>query len=563
MAHAASGTFARVMRNPALRRVQLAMFGSTLGDWAYATALTVWAYQVGGAKAVGIFQACRFVASAVAGPIAAVIADRVPRRGFMMVADATRAVLVAVAAVVVDLGGSPLVVFTLGIAVVMTGAAFRPAQAGLVPSLVNEPAELTATNALFGNLDTIASFVGPALGAALVLSFDVGTAFWLNAATYVWSLLLIAAVRAPHPKADRTASEGADDEAPEPPAEDGSVDDSVGFGREVSAGFVELGRNRDLATMTVLVGAQTLVWGFLTVFTVMIAISSLSSGAAGVGYLNAAMGVGSVVGGLAVLTRVGRGRLGQDMVAGVLGWSLPLLAMAVFPSPVVAFICLGLIGAADPFINLGLDTIPQRLAPDRVLVRVFAALDSALVAAMAAGALAAPVVEHALGLRPSLAVLGVAVSVLTLLSLPRMRRLDRRLALPEELSVHLELLGGTDVFAPLDPATLESIARKLEPVTVRDGGTILTEGQASDRFYLIESGTVRVSQGERELRIEGAGEYFGEIGLLRDVPRTATVTAVGDVRLLALDRTEFLRVVTGTVDSLRIAEDVAARRLVV
>ena len=119
-----------------------------MGDWAYATAITVWAYQEGGATAVGVFQAVRFVAMAVAGPLGAVVADRVPRKTFMLVTDLTRAVLVAVAAVSISLDGPAVVVYVLGVVAAMVGAPFRSAQAGLIPRLVSAPDELTASNAV-------------------------------------------------------------------------------------------------------------------------------------------------------------------------------------------------------------------------------------------------------------------------------------------------------------------------------------------------------------------------------------------------------------------------------
>ena len=157
-----------VFANPGLRRVQLAFFGSGLGDWAYATAVTVWAYQHGGATAVGAFQAVRFVAIAVAAPLGAAIADRVSRRAFMMACDAGRAVLVSAAAVCVALDVTPAAVYVLAVLAVIVGAPFRSAQAGLVPSLARTPDELTASNAVASNLENIVIFAGPAERVELV-----------------------------------------------------------------------------------------------------------------------------------------------------------------------------------------------------------------------------------------------------------------------------------------------------------------------------------------------------------------------------------------------------------
>src|SRR3954453_15362370 len=187
-------TLASVFTNRNLRNIQLAFAGSVVGDWAYATAVTVWTYQAGGAAAVGIFQAARFVAVTVAAPTGAVLADRFSRKGFMMTADAVRAILVVAATVCVALGLVP-VVYVLALLAVVVGAPFRSAQAGLIPRLARTPEELTASNATSSNLENIATFAGPAIGALLIFVFDVEVVFLLNAATFVVSFLLVSRVR--------------------------------------------------------------------------------------------------------------------------------------------------------------------------------------------------------------------------------------------------------------------------------------------------------------------------------------------------------------------------------
>jgi CRP-like cAMP-binding protein len=176
---------------------------------------------------------------------------------------------------------------------------------------------------------------------------------------------------------------------------------------------------------------------------------------------------------------------------------------------------------------------------------------------MALGAALMPVLMHAWGLRASLAVIGVGVTALALPFLPRMRRLDGRLTAP----VGLDLLRAIPMFVPLTPATVEGLARKLERVVVPAGGVVVTEGEESDRFFVIESGLVDVTHDGAVLRQEGTGDFFGEIGLLRDVPRTATVVAVEDTVLLSLGRDDFLAAVTGQGDAFRAADDVVSFRL--
>jgi MFS family permease len=529
-----------VFGNPALRRVQLAFFGSGIGDWAYATAVTVWAFRDGGAAAVGAFQAVRFILAALAGPLGGTIADRMSRRRFMMASDAARAVLVSAAAVCVTLDLAPAV-YVLALLAVVAGSPFRAAQAGLVPQLVHDPEELTSSNAVSSNLENIMVFVGPALGALLVGAFDVETAMWLNVATYGWSFLMVAGIKVP-PRGDARPEDGGDE---------------GGLLRETLAGFVVIVKDADLRVTAALAATQGILFGALTVLNVIIAIEMLDAGPDGVGYLLAVCGFGSVAGGIVVLARVARKRVATDMTVGVIGWALPFLLLAAYPSPVTAVIALLVVGFMDPWVNLGLDTLPQRLAEERMMSRVFATVDASLIAAMAVGSVIAPVLLHLLGLRGALLAMGAVAAAYAVTTLPRMRRLDRRLQAPPDT----DLLSRIAMFAPLASSSVEGLARASERRRLGAGEVVVTEGEPAHEFFVIVAGEVEVTHDGAVLRREGPGEVFGEIGLLRNVPRTATVTAVTDVELLVLGRKPFLETVSGTLESARAAEDLAWKRL--
>ena len=542
-----SGSLRRVFADPNLRRIQLAFFGSTLGDWAYATAVTVWAYSVGGATAVGVFQAVRFVAVAIAGPVGALVADKVSRKHWMMTTDAVRAVLVAAAAVTIGVGGPSAVVYVLAIVSTMVGVVLpvrpgRPdAPAGLVAGRADRQQRRLREPRTDrdvrrprdrGHPDRVRRRRGGLLAQCRQLRLVVRP--------------------------------GLGDPSAGPPSDDGAAPDAEdeerpGFVREVTAGFAEIGRSRDLGVVALLAVCQGVIWGALTIFMLLLAVHVLETGPEGVGYLDSALAVGTVGGGLFMLARIGRGRLGRDMAVGVLGWSVPLVVVAIHPSLVVVLAAMVVIGFSDAAVNLGLDTIPQRVAPDRVLSRVFAAVESSLIAAMAIGAFAAPIAVHLVGYRWAMAGLGTAVVLVVAASWTQVRRMDARLVEPD----HLATLRSIELFAPMPAPALEALARRLERVSYDAGEAILVEGEASDRFFLIRTGSVEVTQAGRLLRAEGPGEFFGEIGLLRDVPRTATVTALEPTELLALERADFLAAVTGTSESASLAEDVVAHRLAV
>lgn len=233
------------------------------------------------------------------------------------------------------------------------------------------------------------------------------------------------------------------------------------------------------------------------------------------------------------------------------------MVLALFPSPATLIVVLVVMGLSDPIGGLGFETIPQRIAPPEMLSRIYAAIESALIAPMALGCLLAPYLEKVIGLRGTLAVAGGVTLLAGLLLLPQMRQLDRRLTAPPEL----ELLRGVSVFADLPAHALERLAHACSRQQLPAGSTVLAEGSASDRFYVIVSGQVQVTQNGRLLRTEGPGEFFGEIGLLRDLLRTASVQTTEDSEFLVVERAEFLAA-TGSLGEGRTAlDDVIVRRL--
>jgi CRP-like cAMP-binding protein len=201
----------------------------------------------------------------------------------------------------------------------------------------------------------------------------------------------------------------------------------------------------------------------------------------------------------------------------------------------------------------------QRVAPDDVLARVFGVLEGLAMLALAIGSIAASVLAETVGIRAALAVTGAFVPVVLLVLLQRLLRIDRHAEAPDP--ERLELLLGSDIFAPLQPPTLERLARHLEPLVVTTGTNVIREGDAGDRVYLIVQGTADVSRDGQHVATLGRGQAFGEIALLRDVPRTATVTAATSLELFALAREPFLEAVTGHPQSRRAADDLADGRL--
>jgi Cyclic nucleotide-binding domain len=226
----------------------------------------------------------------------------------------------------------------------------------------------------------------------------------------------------------------------------------------------------------------------------------------------------------------------------------------------VAIAALAVLGVANSLIDVSAFTLLQRAAPDEVLGRVFGVLETAILASIAAGAAVAPPLVDLLDVDGALLVAGAVLPVLVVVSWVSLTRLDAAAqgALP---AADVALLRGVPIFAPLGPATIEELARALRPLRVAAGEDIVRQGEPGDRFYVVTAGEVAVLVDGQVVRQEGVGDSFGEIALLRDEPRTATVRARADSELRALQRAPFLAAVTGHADSAEAAEAVTRARL--
>jgi MFS family permease len=534
-----AAAFREVFRNRALRRIELAWAASILGTWAYGIAVVVYAFEQGGAKAVGVVGLIRWVAAAAVSPFAALLGDRYDRRLVMVASDLARVVLIVGAAVAVYSDSSPIVVYVIAALVGVAATAFRPAEAALIPTLARTPEELTAANVAASTIESVGIFLGPAIGGLLLAWTSVGTVFLVTAGAVLWSAVLLAGVR---------------------PVEEARVKEreAVSIVDELLAGFRAIVGERRLRLLVGLFGAQTFVDGMLNVLIVVIALELLDTGQAGVGFLNSAIGIGGLIGALAAAALVGRRRLATNFGVGIFIWGIPIALVAVWPNQAAVLVLLALVGVGNTLVDVSGMTLMQRAAPEDVLARVFGVLESFLLLTVGLGALVAPLLLDWLGTRGALIVAGALLPLLVIPAWPRLTGIDRAARVPEE---QLELLGANQIFAPLPAPTLEQLAESLEEVRVEPGRVVVRQGESGDRFYLVRDGTLRVAINGRDVQTLGPGDSFGEIALLRDVPRTASVVAETDVALYALDRDTFISAVTGFAQSLSAAEGVIGMRL--
>jgi predicted MFS family arabinose efflux permease len=534
-----SHAFKEVFRNRELRKLQLAFVGSITGEWGYLVALVVYANAHGGAKAVSLVLVLRWSAAALTASWLAYFADRFRRERVMLAADISRAIAMALMAVAAYAGWTPGIIYALATFVAVASKTFRPAQAALLPSLARTPEELTAANVSSTAIESVGSFLGPALGGLLLAATSAGAVFAATAATLVWSAFLVSRIR------------GGAAPTREPGEHEGML-------REALAGFRALGSEQDARVIVFLYSCQTLVAGALRVLIVVTALDLLDIGNSGLGFLNSAVGIGGLVGVAIAFALVGRKRLASDFAVGLILIGLGLGLIGVWPTPVAALLLMGVFGIGNTLVDVSAVTLMQRAVRDEVLGRVFGALESLLVANLAFGALLAPLLIDAFGIRAALIVSGALLPILAALLWRRLAAIDSRAVVPAE---RIALLRANPIFGPLPPAAVEHLAAKLQPRSVRQGEVVFRQGDSGDLFYLVEHGRCEIAIDGEKVADAWPGEAFGEIALLRDVPRTATVTAAEDTTLLALERDEFIAAVTGHAPSREAADSVIGSRL--
>jgi MFS family permease len=526
--------------NPNLRRIQLAGLGSVMGLWAYSVALAVYAYEADGAKGVGIVTLVRAIPSALSAPFTSTLADRLPRVPFLVATNLGRAAAIAAAGVVALAGGNEWLVYALAGLASILGTAFLPAESALLPALARTPEELTAANVVRSTIESVGTFAGPALAGLLLAFWSPGTVILVTAAPFVLGAVLVALIHAP---AARQREE--------------PTDTSGAFLREAGAGFSAIGRDRRLRVIVCLYSAQTLLAGAFSVLVVVTAFELLHRTDSTVGLLNAASGVGGVLGALAAFALIGRKRLASDFGLGVVLFGAPLAAIGIWPHLWVALVAFAVLGLGNTLVDVAGLTLLQRAAPPDVIGRVFGVLEMILVGTIGLGAALAPVLIHVVGIRWALVTTGAVLPALAALTWRQLQAIDAESPPPE----HLDLLERIPIFQPLPAPSLERLASQLDPVSAAAGTEVVRQGDPGDRFFVVESGKLRVTVDGTATGELGPGDSFGEIALLRDVPRTATVTAETDSELLALGREEFLDAVTGHPPSARAADAVVGARL--
>ena len=529
--------FKAVFTNPGLLRVELAWGFAITAYWAFIIALAVYAYDQGGAAGVGLVGVIRVLPAFIAAPFAGVLGDRYRRELLLVILSFVRAGFMAATALVLFAGGSNWLVYALSGGVALMASTVRPMQSALLPQLAKTPEELTAANLVLTTVESSGIFLGPALGGILLAATNTETVFAAAAVAFVVASALLVGLKV--------------EAAPEREVEGN-------FMREFFGGFGAIASDRKLALIVTLYGIQTFVAGSLNVLIVVASLELLDLGQSGVGFLNSAVGIGGLLGAVAAFALVGRQRLASDFAFGLLLWGIPIALIGIFPQPPLALILLAIVGVGNTVVDVAALTLLQRTVPDEVLTRVFGVIQSVFIGTVGLGAIFAPLMINVVGIRWALILTGALLPLSAGLTWRRITALDADVVAPTK---EIALLRTMPLFKPLPATTIDELALSLIPVHAAAGTEIVRQGDHGDRFYVIESGEVDVAANGEHIKTMSAGDHFGEIALLRDVPRTATVTAKSEVSLRALERDEFLSAVTGHAASVEAADAVVASRL--
>jgi predicted MFS family arabinose efflux permease len=522
-----------------LRRIQLAWAATSIGGWIFFILLSVYAYEEGGTAAVGVAALARMLPAGIVAPFGGVLVDRHSRRDVLLVIALGRALLLTGAGLAVALDAPLALVLVLSAVFTGLQTAHRPAQAALLPGLTQTPRQLAASNAVSTAVDNVGFLAGAMLGGAMIAATSLGSAFAITAGVFaaaVWPL-----ARIPRD--------------PIPPHRD--HEDEEGVLEELAWGFATVIREPSLRLLVAMLSASSFVLGAVDVLVVIVTLELLDLGNASVGWLNSAWGVGGLVGSAAAISMLGRGRLARGIASGFFMIGLPLLLLAALPEVSVAVGVLLVLGVGYSLVETAGLTLLQRFTSDEVLGRAVAVVESSYWITNGIGAILASAIVGLFGLQGALVAIGALLPLLAVLRWAGLARFEAGAPVPTDV---FDAMRRLDIFAPLPLGMIENLALRAEEREVQAGEVVVRQGDRGTRFYIIAKGDFDVANAEGAFPPMGPGETFGEIALLRDVPRTAAVTARDDGLLYQLDRESFLNGLTGHRFSARAADRLASRR---
>jgi MFS family permease len=507
------------------RNLQLLFGGqviSTFGDWLYVVALVVLAYDLtGSATLVAAITFVRLLPYALFLPFSGVLADRGNRKALMIGADLGRGACM-LGLLFVGSEETLWIAFPLVFLATAFSSLFKPAMSSVLPALVGDEENLVKANGIWSQMDALSFVLGPALGGVLVLLGEPRLAFLINGLTFLISAATLLFVRVP-PREAAERREGGEE----------------GWLSETVAGFRFLFKENEgvLAAFTLTITGIGLMGGAMWTLTVVLAEETFGLGGQGTGFLNAAYGAGGLLGGLVVGAAASRLGLGSTFIWGTAISSAVAILFGLSPAGVLPFVLILALGVTDVFSDVASTTVLQTGTPNELLGRVFGAFESTLVFSMLVGAAVIGPLIDITGPRAATVILTLISVALLIVCLPRLKRME------DALGVRV-FFRQVPVLTSLSHRAIDDFASRVQVEKVPSGTDIVRQGERGDRLYILKEGEAEVSaRGSEGREVEVATlskhDYFGEIALLRDVPRTATVRSRSPVELYSLGRSDF------------------------
>lgn len=518
----------RIARDRQLRRIELGFAGFAIAEHGTWLASIMYAYDLGGVDEAGIAAAVLLAPGLVVAPLAAFAVDRFESGRVLAVGYAIQAtaMLLTALAIAADVGSLP--VYAAAMAAASAVTLTRPALSVVLPNATHTPTDLTAANVVTGFVEYTGMFIGPALTGILVGVSGLAAPFAVCGGFTAGAALLTLGVRTGHDAAV------ADDTA-------GSLVTSVL--RDTADGLRALRGQRAVRMMIGMLALGSLVIGAADVLFVATADHIAGADTSRAGLFGTAFGVGAVIGAGLTTLLIGHARLTPSIAMAVTAMGLSLAALATATTTGLALVLFIVMGGGESVLRVSASTLIQRVAPLDVIGRFFGIAEGLRMFSIAIGSGAIGLLVARFGYEAGLLTAGVAVPVLLLLRIPLLFRVDRDATVPDEQL--LELILGDDIFNALPAPTIERLAADVERRHVAAGEVIIAEGEQGDRYYVLESGRAEITRHGDHIGHCMRGDGFGELALLRDTPRTATVIAITDVDLLAFNREPFLQAVTG------------------
>jgi MFS family permease len=531
----------RVARAPGLRRVQLSFAAFAFSESATWLALLVYALQRGGPREVGIVAVVQLLPAIVIAPFAGYAGDRFRPERALAAGYATQAIAMAATAGAM-LAGWSMVAYAAAACAATCMTFTRPVMGSLLPTITHTPRDLVAANVLAGFIEQIGMFAGPLAAGVLLAVWSPTAVFAVGAVIIGAAFVSVLFIDPVEDAADRPTGV-----------------DAGGVVSEVLAGFSALRANPRLRALIVLGASAGLLGGVGDVIFVTFADARLDGGSSQAGWLAAAYGVGAIFGAAGTSRLMRSAEVQSQYVFAAVVSCASLAALAAVTHLTPALLAFAVIGMGETMLRLTSSVTLQRHAPSDLLARMFGILESLGTATIALGSLAITVMVASTTLGRSLVILAGVLVAFMLFSVHRLRRLGVDTPLADEAVV--DHLIADPLFAPLSAPTIERLARSAERLIVPAGDIIVAQGDVGDLYYLVIDGAAEVTVDGVRIDRLAPGRSFGEIALVRDIPRTATVTALTDLQLLTVPRTTFLEAVTGHPRSRRIADVTVERHL--